>query len=124
MDINFVCAMGPPGGGRNAVTPRLTRHFNYLSFAEMDDISKKRIFSTILGSWVGKYRAGVGRAVGSSRSPGPVSHTGKSGGGRTTGSTPYSALLPLASLMSRSEPEFLHLKWVTMLVPITPGCEG
>uniref|UniRef100_A0A8C4M1C9 Dynein axonemal heavy chain 1 n=1 Tax=Equus asinus TaxID=9793 RepID=A0A8C4M1C9_EQUAS len=52
VDINFICAMGPPGGGRNAITPRLTRHFNYLSFAEMDEVSKKRIFSTILGSWV------------------------------------------------------------------------
>ncbi|XP_062056155.1 dynein axonemal heavy chain 1 [Lepus europaeus] len=52
VDINFVCAMGPPGGGRNAITPRLTRHFNYLSFAEMDDTSKKLIFSTILGSWM------------------------------------------------------------------------
>uniref|UniRef100_A0A8B9EVG3 Dynein axonemal heavy chain 1 n=1 Tax=Anser cygnoides TaxID=8845 RepID=A0A8B9EVG3_ANSCY len=54
VDINFVCAMGPPGGGRNAVTPRLTRHFNYLSFTEMEDSSKKTIFSTILGSWMGK----------------------------------------------------------------------
>ncbi|XP_053785531.1 dynein axonemal heavy chain 1 isoform X3 [Desmodus rotundus] len=52
VDINFVCAMGPPGGGRNAITPRLTRHFNYLSFVEMDDVSKKRIFSTILSSWM------------------------------------------------------------------------
>ncbi|XP_022353638.1 dynein heavy chain 1, axonemal [Enhydra lutris kenyoni] len=52
VDINFVCAMGPPGGGRNAITPRLTRHFNYLSFAEMDEVSKKCIFSTILGSWM------------------------------------------------------------------------
>ncbi|XP_053075250.1 dynein axonemal heavy chain 1 isoform X4 [Acinonyx jubatus] len=52
VDINFVCAMGPPGGGRNAITPRLMRHFNYLSFAEMDEVSKKRIFSTILGSWM------------------------------------------------------------------------
>ncbi|XP_023393798.1 dynein heavy chain 1, axonemal [Pteropus vampyrus] len=52
VDINFICAMGPPGGGRNAITPRLTRHFNYLSFAEMDEVSKKRIFSTILGSWM------------------------------------------------------------------------
>uniref|UniRef100_A0A8B9ENZ5 Dynein axonemal heavy chain 1 n=1 Tax=Anser cygnoides TaxID=8845 RepID=A0A8B9ENZ5_ANSCY len=50
VDINFVCAMGPPGGGRNAVTPRLTRHFNYLSFTEMEDSSKKTIFSTILGT--------------------------------------------------------------------------
>ncbi|KAB1264271.1 Dynein heavy chain 1; axonemal [Camelus dromedarius] len=38
--------------GRNVITPRLTRHFNYLSFAEMDGVSKKRIFSTILGSWM------------------------------------------------------------------------
>ncbi|XP_058416307.1 dynein axonemal heavy chain 1 isoform X1 [Diceros bicornis minor] len=52
VDINFVCAMGPSGGGRNAITPRLMRHFNYLSFAEMDEVSKKRIFSTILGSWM------------------------------------------------------------------------
>uniref|UniRef100_A0ABM5FKF8 Dynein axonemal heavy chain 1 isoform X2 n=1 Tax=Pogona vitticeps TaxID=103695 RepID=A0ABM5FKF8_9SAUR len=52
VDINFVGAMGPPGGGRNAVTPRLTRHFNYLSFTEMEDSSKKMIFSTILGSWM------------------------------------------------------------------------
>lgn len=44
--------MGPPGGGRNAVTPRLTRHFNYLSFTEMEDSSKKKIFATILGSWM------------------------------------------------------------------------
>uniref|UniRef100_A0A8C4W521 Dynein axonemal heavy chain 1 n=1 Tax=Gopherus evgoodei TaxID=1825980 RepID=A0A8C4W521_9SAUR len=48
VDINFVCAMGPPGGGRNAITARLTRHFNYLSFTEMEDSSKKKIFSTIL----------------------------------------------------------------------------
>ncbi|CAO2638238.1 Dynein axonemal heavy chain 1 [Lemmus lemmus] len=52
VDINFVCAMGPPGGGRNAITPRLTRHFNYLSFIEMDEVSKKHIFSTILGCWM------------------------------------------------------------------------
>ncbi|KAM6325251.1 LOW QUALITY PROTEIN: dynein axonemal heavy chain 1 [Podargus strigoides] len=52
VDINFVCAMGPPGGGRNAVTPRLTRHFNYLSFTEMEESIKKTIFSTILGSWM------------------------------------------------------------------------
>uniref|UniRef100_UPI00398EE5C8 dynein axonemal heavy chain 1 isoform X2 n=1 Tax=Pristiophorus japonicus TaxID=55135 RepID=UPI00398EE5C8 len=52
MDINFVCAMGPPGGGRNPITARYTRHFNYLSFIEMDDSSKLKIFSIILNSWL------------------------------------------------------------------------
>ncbi|KAK7907430.1 hypothetical protein WMY93_016042 [Mugilogobius chulae] len=52
IDINFACAMGPPGGGRNPITPRFSRHFNFLSFAEMDDASKKHIFTTVLGSWM------------------------------------------------------------------------
>ncbi|XP_053339456.1 dynein axonemal heavy chain 1 [Clarias gariepinus] len=54
VDINFACAMGPPGGGRNPITQRFTRHFNYLSFTEMEDSSKRKIFSTILGSWLEK----------------------------------------------------------------------
>lgn len=54
VDINFACAMGPPGGGRNPITQRLTRHFNCLSFTEMEDSSKRKIFSTILGSWMGE----------------------------------------------------------------------
>ncbi|XP_035245196.1 dynein heavy chain 1, axonemal isoform X1 [Anguilla anguilla] len=52
VDINFACAMGPPGGGRNPITQRFTRHFNFLSIPEMDDASKKKIFCTILGNWM------------------------------------------------------------------------
>ncbi|KAK7127569.1 hypothetical protein R3I93_020220 [Phoxinus phoxinus] len=52
VDINFACAMGPPGGGRNPITQRFTRHFNFLSFTEMEDTSKRKIFSTILGNWM------------------------------------------------------------------------
>ncbi|KAJ8259834.1 hypothetical protein GJAV_G00174010 [Gymnothorax javanicus] len=52
VDINFACAMGPPGGGRNPITQRFTRHFNLLSVTEMDDASKKKIFCTILGNWM------------------------------------------------------------------------
>ena len=43
VDISFVCAMGPPGGGRNPITPRLARHFNYLSFTELEDSSKFKL---------------------------------------------------------------------------------
>ncbi|KAF2903121.1 hypothetical protein ILUMI_03065, partial [Ignelater luminosus] len=52
IDINFAAAMGPPGGGRNPVTPRLLRHFHYLAFTELEDISKVKIFGTILKFWV------------------------------------------------------------------------
>ena len=54
VDVNLLCAMGPPGGGRNPITSRFTRHFNLLSFCEMEDESKNRIFSTILESWLGE----------------------------------------------------------------------
>lgn len=52
VDVNFICAMGPPGGGRNPVTPRLARHFNYLAFTELEDPSKAKIFGTILNGWL------------------------------------------------------------------------
>ena len=55
VDIGFICSMGPPGGGRNPITPRLSRHFNYLSFTEMEDSSKFKIFSTILKSWMSTF---------------------------------------------------------------------
>lgn len=54
VDINFCCAMGPPGGGRNPVTMRLTRHFNHLSFVDLEDDSMKKIFGAILTWWMGK----------------------------------------------------------------------
>ncbi|XP_025097584.1 dynein heavy chain 1, axonemal-like [Pomacea canaliculata] len=57
VDVNFVCAMGPPGGGRNPVTTRLLRHFNFLSFPEMEDPSKHKIFATILHSWIDRNEA-------------------------------------------------------------------
>lgn len=40
--------MGPPGGGKSFITPRLQRHFNVISVATFDENSMKTIFSSIL----------------------------------------------------------------------------
>jgi dynein heavy chain len=48
IDISVIAAMGPAGGGRNSVTPRLLRHFNLFCFSEFDDSTLRRIFSTIV----------------------------------------------------------------------------
>jgi dynein heavy chain len=47
-DTRFVCACAPPGGGRNAVTPRLFRHFNMVWVPELSEASMRTIFTAIL----------------------------------------------------------------------------
>eukprot|EP00026_Physarum_polycephalum_P000043 Phypoly_transcript_00043.p1 GENE.Phypoly_transcript_00043~~Phypoly_transcript_00043.p1 ORF type:complete len:2765 (+),score=358.08 Phypoly_transcript_00043:606-8297(+) len=55
VDVQFVCAMGPPGGGRNPITPRFTRHFNFLSFTFLEKPSLQLIFSTILTAFLKQF---------------------------------------------------------------------
>jgi len=43
-DITLLSAMGPPGGGRTFITPRMVRHFNLLAYTEMDNTIIANIF--------------------------------------------------------------------------------
>lgn len=51
---NLVCAMGPPGGGRNSITNRFTRHFNLISIESFDDSTMTKIFSSMADWHFGK----------------------------------------------------------------------
>jgi dynein heavy chain, axonemal len=51
-DVTVVSACGPPEGGRNPITPRLTRLFHLLQIATLTDESMKRIFGSILGGFL------------------------------------------------------------------------
>ena len=56
-NTSFIAACGPPGGGRNAITPRLVRHFNLLWVPLLQQASMTKIFTAILEGFL-KYRRG------------------------------------------------------------------
>uniref|UniRef100_A0A3B5AK42 Dynein axonemal heavy chain 3 n=1 Tax=Stegastes partitus TaxID=144197 RepID=A0A3B5AK42_9TELE len=47
VDVLFISAMGPPGGGKNDIT-RFTRHLNIISIDSFDDETLTKIFSSIV----------------------------------------------------------------------------
>ncbi|NXN95540.1 DYH3 protein, partial [Rhinopomastus cyanomelas] len=47
IDVLLLSAMGPPGGGRNDITGRFTRHFNIVSIHSFDDETLTKIFTAI-----------------------------------------------------------------------------
>ena len=60
VDLSFVAAMGPPGGGRNSISPRYMRHFNIIAYSTFDDASMQRIFQSIFDWWLTKEQFDMG----------------------------------------------------------------
>jgi len=48
MDVVLFAAMGPPGGGRTFITPRMLGHLYLVGFPNLDDENMTKIFQTIL----------------------------------------------------------------------------
>ncbi|KAJ9446655.1 Dynein-1-beta heavy chain [Diplonema papillatum] len=59
IDIIFIAACGPPGGGRQVVTNRFMRHFNFLSFPDIDHDNMKKIFLSILSAFLSPFNDDV-----------------------------------------------------------------
>ncbi len=47
-DVTIIAACAPPGGGRNPMTPRFTRHFNMICLPNPNEDSLKRIFNAVM----------------------------------------------------------------------------
>jgi len=58
-DLVLFCAMGPPGGGRNFITARLKRHFNILTYTELEEEVIKSIFSKMVNSYLKAFNQNV-----------------------------------------------------------------
>lgn len=48
IDTMLIASMGPPGGGKTFITPRMQRHFNVIAFTDVDEATLTHIFKTIL----------------------------------------------------------------------------
>jgi dynein heavy chain len=52
MDLTFLSAMGPPGGGKTRITDRMCRHFNILSYTEVNDETIRGIYSKMAKAYL------------------------------------------------------------------------
>lgn len=58
-EIYFVCAMGPPGGGRSSITQRLQRQFNIITYTDLQRETIQHIFQTILQEFLLNFKEEV-----------------------------------------------------------------
>ena len=58
-----IAEMGPPGGWRNVVTPRLQRNFNIMTYTDLQDESIHTIFFTIINAFMYNFTADIKNAL-------------------------------------------------------------
>ncbi|BBN19721.1 hypothetical protein Mp_8g13060 [Marchantia polymorpha subsp. ruderalis] len=56
-DMTIAAACGPPGGGRNEVTPRFFRHFSMVSVQPPTEMTLRTIFGAILSGFLALFPA-------------------------------------------------------------------
>jgi dynein heavy chain, axonemal len=62
-DIIFICAMGPPGGGRSPITKRLERHFNIITYTNLGKESITMIFSKIVTAFLAGFSEQISKCL-------------------------------------------------------------
>jgi|LauGreDrversion4_2_1035121.scaffolds.fasta_scaffold05692_6 dynein heavy chain len=62
-DIIFIGAMGPPGGGRSALTRRLERHFNIITYTNLGKESITMIFQKIVYAFLSSFSEAIAKCL-------------------------------------------------------------
>jgi dynein heavy chain len=62
-DIILITAMGPPGGGRSAISHRMKRHFNMLAYPDLAKESIVMIFNKILKAFVASFSGDIAAII-------------------------------------------------------------
>lgn len=62
-DIVLVAAMGPPGGGRSVITARIQRHFNVLTYTDLQAESIQTIFTSIIQAFLYSFAEEIKAAI-------------------------------------------------------------
>jgi dynein heavy chain len=63
IDIQLMCAQGPPGGGRNMVSQRFSRHLHHIAVNEFAKDTNKLIYRRVLDWHFGKVRNPSSRSL-------------------------------------------------------------
>jgi len=54
-DLVMLSAMGPPGGGRTVISNRLVRHYNMITYTELDADTISHIFTSLATFFMKKF---------------------------------------------------------------------